>query len=289
MVGCHTYSQCNFQCDYEVAICYNSCPCFANCKQGCENCNTRFCKCYNIGSNEHYIACQKSIRSSYDKCLLACPVGSYSCFAKCVKVYHDGIEKCPCGASCPDGCPCPLFNCTTSEVVDTQDEDVEVTTNQPVTEQLKLPTNTTVLVLSRNRAVLLDADGRFDTDFDFTFGQKTIAHMSCSSVFQGQFYVFGGSTHKRQISKLVGHSLTNIGRLDFDFSMGTCASSGDTRLYLCFHRSEKSLCRYTSDPLQPFTEVVLTRYPHYEARIAASNSKVTIIDLQSQTYFQPRF
>ena len=150
--------------------------------------------------------------------------------------------------------------------------ELEATTSQPVTEPTLAITNHTVLVLSRNRAVLLDADGRFDTDFDFTFGQNTIAHMSCSSMFQGQFYVFGGSTHKRQISKLIGNSLLNIGRLPFDFSMGTCANSGDTRLYLCFHRSEKSLCRYTNDPLQPFTDVDRSTYPHYEARIAASKS-----------------
>ena len=162
-------------------------------------------------------------------------------------------------------------------MIDTQAE-TEATTSLSITEasnRAPTITNTTVLVLSRNRAVLLDADGRFDTDFDFTFGQKTIAHMSCSSLFKGEFFVFGGSTHKRQISKLVGNSLMNIGRLDFDFSMGSCASSADTRLYLCFHRSEKSLCRYTSDPLQSFTEVTLSRYPHYEARIAASRSIFT--------------
>ena len=67
------------------------------------------------------------------------------------------------------------------------------------------------------------------------FDQDTEAYCSCSISWQNQFFVFGGSSQRRQISKLIGCELTRVGTLDFDHYRGGCANVADNQLYLCFN------------------------------------------------------
>ena len=45
---------------------------------------------------------------------------------------------------------------------------------------------------------------------------KTQARGSCSIIWQGQFYIFGGNVETEQISLLTGYKLKRVGNLGFD-------------------------------------------------------------------------
>ena len=48
----------------------------------------------------------------------------------------------------------------------------------------------------------------------------------------GSFYVFGGEKYQRQISKLVGFTLTNVGKLAFDHYLGSSSKMSEARLFI---------------------------------------------------------
>ena len=98
---------------------------------------------------------------------------------------------------------------------------------------------------------------------------------SCSVTWQNVFYVFGGNTKKRQISKLDGCELKSVGTLEFDHNLGSCSNMNDNMLYLCFNTDaadDYSKCRSATGPLETFTEIPTTSYDHRYARTASSES-----------------
>ena len=73
---CNGGVDCNFECEYTAVSCLASCPCFENCRTGCENCNGSFCKCYDFESNADYQGCKASFESIYNTCVLSCTPGN---------------------------------------------------------------------------------------------------------------------------------------------------------------------------------------------------------------------
>ena len=62
-------------------------------------------------------------------------------------------------------------------------------------------------------SVITNANGKDDRDIDFIMGRNTEIEESCSLTWRGEHYVFGGNSQKRQISKIIGCELRNIGEL----------------------------------------------------------------------------
>ena len=96
---------------------------------------------------------------------------------------------CPGQSGCPDGCPCPVYVCPS--------------------------TSPDILILSRwsssNVPVVTNSNGKNDRDIDFIFGEDTQVYAPCSLTWRGEHYVFGGRYESRQISKIIGCELRNIG------------------------------------------------------------------------------
>ena len=80
--------------------CNNSCPCFQNCPQGCNQSNTGYCRCQNPYSNPDFVECEEKIRNlfslrvkvacrkkffegDYSMCVVSCRPGDFACFAFC--------------------------------------------------------------------------------------------------------------------------------------------------------------------------------------------------------------
>ena len=125
----------------------------------------------------------------------------------------------------------------------------------------------------------MDSEGRQDDDIVMLFGVGTEVYRSCSISWRNQFFVFGGESQKRQISRLVGYELLRIGTLDFDHYFGGCTNVADDQLYLCFSSADGGdykKCRVASDPMSDFTEVQLSVFEHKTTRVASSNSKLLI-------------
>ena len=207
----------------------------------------------------------------YSQCLLNCPVGEYDCMSTCVREYDEGIDSCPCNSGCPNGCPCPVYQCYST------------TTDIPTT-QTRPEIKTSILVLNTRGPLtvplITDDAGRYDNNFFFMFGENTEAELSCGLIWHNEHYIFGGRQDfgNHQISRVTGCKVQRVGDLDFHFKLGACASVNQNLIYLCFsnYASEKRVCRVSREPLEPFQQITDSIYEHNRIRIAASKSNMNI-------------
>ena len=136
-----------------------------------------------------------------------------------------------------------------------------------------------ILHLTPNPAILINMFGEQEELACFDYGEISTT-FACSISWQNKLHIFGGGlqTNYRQIVRLDGHKLTNIGSLDFDHNKGACSVMAD-EIYLCFSFNDEETfpdsnqCRKSTDPLQTFTSVAYTKYDHLRARISNSNSE----------------
>ena len=113
----------------------------------------------------------------YQKCLLRCVPGDLDCIGGCLTIYNESINDCPCHANCPDGCPCPDYDCQrTVLILNTKDA-----TNVPV---------------------LTNSAGLEDREFHFAIDNDVEVTYSCSITWQNELYVFGGHLKRTQVSKM---------------------------------------------------------------------------------------
>ena len=88
---------------------------------------------------------------------------------------------------------------------------------------------------------------------------NTEVYDSCSATLNGELFVFGGNTQKKQVknkdlnckfnnllkvSKVIGCELKRIGDLNYDFKFGTCATYNfpTERILLCFALDLLQIC-----------------------------------------------
>ena len=219
----------------------------------------------------------------YYECIFVCPPGDFDCLGVCARVYNENRNTCPCQSGCPNGCPCPDYQCpsieSTTTGVTTITTLATTTTTSPSTTTPVLPRNS-VLILNTNRsnkAVITDGSGKEEhvgVDFRFIFGENTEVYGSCSITWRGELFIFGGRIDEyRQISKLNDCTLERVGTLSFDHRYGTCAVVNDEEIYLCFDDYSPKTCRKANDPMGAFSEVNPTNYEHSVTRIGASSGK----------------
>lgn len=124
--------------------------------------------------------------------------------------------------------------------------------------------------LDINVPMITDLGGDLAVHANFTYGAKTEVYESCLVVFNGIAYIFGGSSQRRQVSRVDNCQLTNVASLNFEFKSGACASTKDT-IYLCFRSENWKSCRKGSDPSSGFfVSMAESNFTHKYIRIAAS-------------------
>ena len=214
------------------------------------------------------------------ECLFNCPHGDTVCVAKCSRDFNSNLLQCPCQPGCPDGCPCPEYQCpsTTTPVTTTTSTTTSLNTTTAV------PTYTAVLILNTQRfaptpPVITDSAGRDEKDFDFSMGENTQVWGSCSMTFKNQHFVFGGETETKQISQIIGCSLTRVSTLSFDHIRAACTNVDNNKIYLCFNdgSGDYKKCLVSSSPTGQYTEVQESTHEHRHATIASNNSKSKIV------------
>ena len=92
---------------------------------------------------------------------------------------------------------------------------------------------------------LTNSNGK-DDRIDFKFGEDTEVHESCSLTWRGEHYVFGGRYESRQISKIIGCELRNIGKYSIQpiiFLLGF-ASNTYSRSFSFSAPEEGNCCPY---------------------------------------------
>ena len=211
--------------------------------------------------------------ADYVDCMIECFSMNWTCISQCNRQYRIAIFKllyfslnlkfiqqnnsqqvndCPCSAGCPNGCPCPVYEC-------------------PLT-------TTSVLILntykSYNVPLLTDINGNVQT-INFKIENDVYVDRSCGVQFKGDFYVYGSYLgDKRQIAKVTNCSLKRIGTLPFTHFIGACAATND-QVFLCFdYNSDKKTCRAANEPTGNFNRIAKSTNEHSETRIAANDGKL---------------
>ena len=225
----------------------------------------------------------------YNVCIINCPSGDLICVGMCSRELQDNMLRCPCQSGCPQGCPCEEYVCptttpsfttsTTTSSTTTSLSALTTTTTTTTTTMTTASPKTEVLVLNTynkaNVPIITNASGREDRNFYFLYDENTEAVHSCGLTWRGQYYIFGGSSKKTQISKVIGCQLKLIGELSFDHNHGACASVADNKIFLCFNdeSGDYKKCRMCSSPIGKPQELVESVDNHRRISIAASQCK----------------
>ena len=205
----------------------------------------------------------------------------------CSRDYQRQLETCPCELGCPQGCPCPDYQCPSGESTTTTTQMMTTTaTNNmamlflstyksrngfdfELSFDLSYQSNQKNSTKS-NTPQLIDTAGVLSTNFDFN-GQEVF--YSCGVTFQNKHFIFGGSNkHKRQIIQINDCDLIEIGSISFDHYSGACGST-DEMVILCFNSNgsnDYKRCRQASSPNGPWTQIALSTYKHSLTSIANS-------------------
>ena len=113
----------------------------------------------------------------------------------------------------------------------------------------------------------------------FAFGNSVEVHKSCSLVFKGTMYVFGGAKEHRQIAQVTtqGCGINKLGNLPFDFVQGACTVIEHKEIMLCFDTKEHNqgrACRIDTNPTGSLDKIGQeSNHYHYRAKIAANKGK----------------
>ena len=136
--------------------------------------------CYGDSANDEKIECLDKLDQVYISCLVNCE-HEEACVSKCAREYNEGVSDCPCNEGCPQGCPCPNYECST-DITTTQ---TSKTTTAPDYSGL-------ILAVYRNEAeaTLTNSDGEI---FDMEWENKgtVSAYGFCSLTYQNEHYIFG--------------------------------------------------------------------------------------------------
>ena len=207
----------------------------------------------------------------YTACIISCPIEDVECIGECARTHHDNMLKCPCQEGCPSGCPCPDYECPSSDTTTVSTTTTTETATSPK------PAYSDVLILNQynsdNPAVITNASGKDDRSINFQFGENTEVKYSCGVTFRNEHFIFGGNTLKTQISQVVGCKLKNIGQLTFQHQLGGCANIQDQSIYLCFGESPYKKCRVLKSPTGQVDGVTESAYDHQYTRIGASRGE----------------
>ena len=137
-----------------------------------------------------------------------------------------------------------------------------------------------ILVLNNwysfNVPLILDGKGQ-SKEIDFSFESGTEVLYSCSIVWRGEMFVFGGYNYKRQVSVVDQCQLTKKGDLPFDMTYGACAQRDNQEVFICFENyfdsSTNRNCHRSNGPLEAFSSMPSSINDHRQTRIAVTSGK----------------
>jgi len=147
--------------------------------------------------------CEDGCLTAYENCENKCSDETIPVCSECYRAAFECIDWCPCHDKCPGGCSeCEHWSCG----------------------------NHTILILntqSDHIPTLMDMHGELTEIPQFSYDYDTSAYHSCSTVLNGNMYIFGGQpsgykSFDRQITIVEDCGTRRIGSLPWSFEFGTC-------------------------------------------------------------------
>ena len=139
-----------------------------------------------------------------------------------------------------------------------------------------------ILVLNTKKTsnVPMVIDGRGKSrEIEFAYGSETQAYKSCSIIWHGEMYLFGGNPQNTsQISVIDECQLTKKGNLPFIMNAGACAQRDNEEIFICFEDiSDESTwknCRRSTGPFGPFSKLTNSNYEHKWTSTAVTSGEL---------------
>ena len=122
----------------------------------------------------------------------------------------------------------------------------------------------------------MDSDGNFKP-IDFEIESRTEVRLSCSATINGEFYIFGGSTQRRQVSKIIDCSLNRVGDLPYELYYPACGTFKfpEERSMICFPFNHAKSC-VSFDGLVSYTHPNST-FTHYATTLSSIDNQVVAV------------
>ena len=119
VVECSQDPVCVSGCSRASVQCLTLCPCHEDCFDGCPcEQGSAYCdgfECTDFHADA-YEACVHFSQGIFFTCTDECVDFDQECQDQCAELYVSELDKCPCMAACPDGCPCDGYNCVEPDV-----------------------------------------------------------------------------------------------------------------------------------------------------------------------------
>ena len=196
----------------------------------------------------------------YTSCTVNCPTNDFVCASECAREYDKNKQNCPCQPGCPDGCPCPIYQCpSTSSAVLVLNHPFESFSNVPI---------------------ITNGNGLVEYPV-IVYDKNTEVYQSCSVIWHGELFIFGGYLMDTQISKLTGCKLERIATLPFQHRFGACGIVNENTFFLCFNdnKNDYKKCRTSTQPTGDFSEIAASKHDHRWTRIGTSPGMLTYSEL----------
>lgn len=158
---CDTDQQCLVACMREADRCTEKCPCEAACPDGCPCPFTSAWCDVDVSCREEFEQQHQQCNAEYDyvfeSCQAGCPPFDDECRYYCELAYNSFIKKCPCNQQCPDGCPCPEYECketttSTTTTSTTSTTTVPTTTTKKIDDQTLFTTTEALKTTTRDKS-----------------------------------------------------------------------------------------------------------------------------------------
>ena len=108
----------------------------------------------------------------------------------------------------------------------------------------------------------------------------TVVDESCSIIWHGQMFIFGGYQAERQISVVDECQVKKVGELPFNMTRGACAQRDNNEVYICWNDATNSWtyrnCFLSNDPLDDFSQLPRPFFRHGKSRIAVTSGKAYV-------------
>ena len=95
-LSCANDAMCRYECSVNGDQCNDSCPCFSDCPNGCDDCFNSICACLVLDEDPDYVICSNLVEIHYLECIVRCSSGDIECLSNCARDYDIMIEQCPC-------------------------------------------------------------------------------------------------------------------------------------------------------------------------------------------------
>ena len=95
-LNCDGDEICHSECSVQGDQCIDSCPCYSDCPDGCDDCSNSICTCSTPDEDPDYLFCSNLVEMLYLECIVDCSSGNVECLSNCARDYNVMIEECPC-------------------------------------------------------------------------------------------------------------------------------------------------------------------------------------------------